>query len=275
MAAGPDQLARLVDAWSEAVDDVVALLRSLDDEQWAAPTDLPGWDVRAVAAHLAHIEAELAGMVEPMTDVAVSTPGPATIVVAAYTESGVRARAHRSADEVLAELATAAKTRLLELRGNLPTDPAGTPPRTPGGVAWDWATLLGNRVIDVWMHGQDIRRAVGRPGATATAAARHTVETFTRGFLYAVGKRVAPSGGTTVVLDVTGGTPLHLPVTMQGSRAVPMAADPAEPDTGLRMDLESFAILSGGRRAPDRVQVELSGDRELAGRILAAMAVTP
>src|SRR5690242_14565745 len=133
MAPEPDKLARLVDAWSDAVDDVLTLLRSLTPEQWATPTDLPGWDVRAVAAHLAHIEAELAGMVDPVSDVAVSTPGPAMTVVAAYTESGVRARSDATAGEILAELEKAAARRLEDLRGNPPADPAGTPSRTPGG----------------------------------------------------------------------------------------------------------------------------------------------
>jgi hypothetical protein len=41
------------------------------------------------------------------------------------------------------------------------------------------------------------------------------------------------------------------------------------------MDQEAFVMLAGGRRAPDRVDVEVSGDPDLAGRILAAMAITP
>ena len=41
--------------------DVVALLRSLDEDDWSRPTDCPGWDVKAVAAHLAHLESVLAG----------------------------------------------------------------------------------------------------------------------------------------------------------------------------------------------------------------------
>lgn len=275
MASDPDLLERYVTPWQEAVTDVVALLRGLGTAEWSAPTDLPGWDVHSIAAHLAHIEAELAGQVEPLTEVAMSTPGTTRTVVAAYTEAGVRQRADRSPQTLVAELEGAAATRLEQLRADPPTDPAGAPDRTPGGVAWDWATLLGNRIIDVWMHGQDIRRAVGHPGGTDTAAARHTVGTFARSFFYSVGKRVAPPEGTTVVLDVTGEQPVHVAVTMQDGRAVPMADVPAEPTVRLRMDLQVFVILAGGRRTPDRVRVEIAGDPELADRIMAAMAVTP
>ena len=41
------------------------------------------------------------------------------------------------------------------------------------------------------------------------------------------------------------------------------------------MDLETFVVLSGGRRTPDQVGVEVEGDQDLAERVLAALAVTP
>lgn len=270
----PDLIERLVLPWRDAVDDVVALLRSLSDDDWATPTDLPGWDVRAVAAHLAHIETVLAGLEDDAEQVA-STPGPARTVVGAYTEAGVRARADRSPHELVDELEKAAATRLAALREDPPTDPAGTPDRTPGGVAWNWGTLLGNRILDVWMHDQDVRRAVGRPGGLDTAAARHTVGVLTGSFAYCVGKRVAPPDGTTVVLDVTGGHPAHLAVAMRDGRAVSLPADPEVPTVTLRTDLETFVMLGGGRRPPETLPVETAGDRVLARRVLAAMAVTP
>jgi len=275
MPPPPDLIERLVLPWKAAVDDVVALLRGLADDDWATPTDLPGWDVRAVTAHLAHIEAVLAGLEGDTDDVAVWTPGPTRTVVAAYTEAGVRARADRSPHELVDELEKAAAARLAALHGDPPTDPAGTPDRTPGGVAWDWGTLLGNRILDVWMHDQDVRRALGRPGVLDTAAARHTVGMLTGSFAYCVGKRVAPPDGTTVVLDVAGEHPVHLAVAMQDGRAVPLPADPEAPTVTLRTDLETFVMLAGGRRPPEALPVETTGDRELAGRVLAAMAVTP
>ena len=47
--------------WETSCADVVALLRSLEPADWDRPTELPGWDVRAVAAHLSDLEGELAG----------------------------------------------------------------------------------------------------------------------------------------------------------------------------------------------------------------------
>ena len=41
------------------------------------------------------------------------------------------------------------------------------------------------------------------------------------------------------------------------------------------MDLETYVVLAGGRRAPEDVDVSVTGDDALGRRVLAAMAVTP
>ena len=59
-ALAPDLAARLA---ATEYDRVVELLEKLTPEQWAAPTDCPGWDVRAMAGHMLG-----------MTQLAASTP---------------------------------------------------------------------------------------------------------------------------------------------------------------------------------------------------------
>jgi uncharacterized protein (TIGR03083 family) len=269
-----ERLGQYVDIWADAVDQVLELLRSLAPEDWDRPTDLPGWDVRAVAAHLAHLESDLAGMAQTAVDVPeldhVRSP------MSRYTEQGRIARADWSPDRIVEELAKAAEIRLAVLRENPPTDATADPDRTPGGIGWDWETLLRNRPLDVWMHEQDIRRAVGRPGGLTTPAAAHTTQVFTMSLPYAVGKKVAPPAGTTVVVDVRGVHPVHLAVEMgEDGRARPTSGDPQQPTVSLGMDLETFVVLAGGRRPPSQVEVAVSGDSELGARVLEAMAVTP
>jgi uncharacterized protein (TIGR03083 family) len=274
MTSDQARLSQYIDAWKASVDDSVALLRSLDEDDWSRTTDLPGWDVRAVASHLAHLESELAGFEQAPVDV----PELAHIrsPMGTYTEMGPLARARRSAEEIIDELETAASARSTELRDNPPTDGTGRPPRTPGGLGWDWETLLSNRVLDVWMHEQDIRRAVGRPGGLNRPGAAHAAQVFTRSFPFSVGNRVAPPAGTTAVLDVSGVSPVHLAVevTAEG-RAVPMSIEPDRPTVQLSMDLETFIVLGGGRRSSSEVDVQVTGDHGLGRRILDAMAVTP
>ena len=50
-----------VDVWWQAINDFIDLLEELPEEEWSTPTDLPGWDVKAVASHIAHLEGILAG----------------------------------------------------------------------------------------------------------------------------------------------------------------------------------------------------------------------
>ncbi len=274
MTSDRERLAEYVDTWRSAVDDVILLLRGLTDEEWSRPTDLAGWDVRAVAAHLAHLESELSGVEQ--VQVEVPELEHLTAPSGLYTESGRIARKSLGNREIVDELVTAVATRATALRSDPPSDGSASPPITPAGMPWSWETLLRNRPTDVWMHEQDIRRAIGRPGAMTSAAAVHTVLGLTMSFPYVVGKRVAPPAGTTVVLDVTGVHPVHLALLVdETGRAVIAIDEPVEPTVALRMDVETFVILGGGRRSPEQADVVVIGDQDLGRRVLESMAVTP
>ncbi len=92
-----------------------------------------------------------------------------------YTEQGVLARRERDLDSVADEIEQAVATRHAALQAEPPTDPKAAPPKTPGDIPWDFQTLLNNRPVDVWMHEQDIRRAIGRPGGYDGPAAAHVL----------------------------------------------------------------------------------------------------
>ena len=55
------RLAGYVEVWWQACDGLTTLLETIPADRWSTPTDLPGWDVHAVVAHTAHLEAVLAG----------------------------------------------------------------------------------------------------------------------------------------------------------------------------------------------------------------------
>jgi hypothetical protein len=38
---------------------------------------------------------------------------------------------------------------------------------------------------------------------------------------------------------------------------------------------EAFIVLAGGRRTPEQVSYDVSGDADLAAKVLSSMAVTP
>ena len=267
-----DQLARLVETWRDACADFVALARSVPREQWDLPTDLEGWSVKDNVAHTAHLEAVLAGAPEETVEVAAAPHLKGFVNY--YTEQGVLARRDRDMAELADEIERSVALRHAELLAAPPTDGLAAPPRTPGGAGWNFQTLLGNRPVDVWMHEQDVRRAVGRPGGYDSPAAAHTLRALGRALPMVVGKRVAPPPGTTVRVDVPDAGLCWTVQVGEDGRATAVA-DAAAPTTCVTLTPEDFVVLAGGRRGPEATSPLIEGDEETARRLLGVMAVTP
>ena len=265
-------LSGYVDVWWQAVNDFTDLLEELDEAEWAAPTDLPGWDVKAVASHIAHLEGVLAGNPEETADV--GEPDHVTGLMGLYTEIGVVNRRDAGPDSIINEIRAAATARHTRLLADPPTDASAKPDPIFGGVPWDWRTLLRNRPLDVWMHEQDIRRAVDRPGGMDSAAARHTAEYLAESIGYVLAKRLGEPAGTTVVLEMEGSAPFAFAVNDAG-RGERLPGVPDAPSACLRMDREAFIRLAGGRCDPEPGTVQVEGDQALGRRLLDALATTP
>jgi uncharacterized protein (TIGR03083 family) len=267
-----ERLAGYVDVWWQAINDFTTLLEKIPAEQWSTPTDLAGWDVRAVAAHIAHLEGVLAGSPEETVDV--GEPEHVTGLMGLYTEQGVVARSDHSPDDLINEIRACATRRHTALVADPPTDGSAKPEQIFGGVGWDWNTLLRNRPLDVWMHEQDVRRAIGSPGGMDSPAAQHTADYLSESLGMVVAKRVSAPAGTTVVLELEGSEPVAFGVNESG-RGERLSDLPDEPTVRLSMDRESFILLAGGRRAPDPVAIRIDGDQQLGQRIVDTLAVTP
>jgi uncharacterized protein (TIGR03083 family) len=266
-----DELAGYVELWWAAVDSFVSVLEALPETEWDTPTDLAGWDVRACAAHTAHLESRLAGAPEETADI--GDPAHVTGLMGAYTEIGVVNRRTASPAAIVTEIRAAAESRHEQLLADPPTDGSAKPSVIFGGVPWSWRTLLRNRPLDVWMHEQDVRRAVGRPGNLDSPAAKHTAEYLAEGLGYVLAKKVGAPVGTTLVLELAG-SPVHAFEVSPDGRGRPIAP-PDSPTVTLRMDRESFVRLAGGRCAPEPGGVSWAGDTELAERVLDNLATTP
>lgn len=262
-----DLLDTYVRGWHESALSIIALAGELDDEDWARPTDCDEWTVKDIVAHLAHLETELCSPEQNSTDHLGGTD-----VVSAYTGAGVAARRDRSPAELIAELAGAVELRASRL-AELPEDPSAPAPVTPGGVAWSWDTLLRNRLIDMWVHEQDIRRATGRRGGLDSTGAHVAVMTFSLSLPYVVGKRVKPPAMSTVQWIVTGETPLELTVRVGEDGRASAIETLDEPSVTLTMTTETFTVLAAGRRRADEVEVAIDGDENLGRATLSAMAI--
>lgn len=265
-------LQQYVDAWWHSINDFVALADSLAPEEWDLPTDLPGWDVRAVASHVAHLEGILGGAPREHAEVPElpHVVGP----MGQFTEIGVITRREVDPATITDQIRRYAAVRHDELLANPPSDPHAPAPGIFGAIGWTTETLLRNRPLDVWMHEQDIRRAVGRPGNLDTPGAHHTAGYLLESLSFVLGKRARATPGTTLVAYVEGHAPTAVSVDDSG-RGVMLPEPPGEPTATLRMDRETFLLLAGGRRGSAAENVAVEGDAELAARVLAHLAVTP
>lgn len=264
-------LAGYIETWKRACADFVALGRSLTPEDLHTATDLEGWDVFDNIAHTAHLEHVLATGEEETG----AMPEAAHIknVTGMYTEQGVVARRGRAISDVLDELEAAVEARTAELEANPPTDGTAAPARTPGGIPWTNETLLGNRPLDIWMHEQDIRRAIGRPGGFDSPAATHSIGRLAGGLPMILGKRVAPPAGTSVRIELSDAAVSMGAAIGNDGRATSSTAP--EATATITLSSEAFIVLAGGRRSRDRVDAIIEGDQKLGEEILSHLAVTP
>jgi uncharacterized protein (TIGR03083 family) len=269
-------------------DTITALCTPFTEREWKTPTDCPGWSVQDQLAHIvgteswllgqpvpdqipkdmSHVKNELGQWIEPWVDRCRSWPG-ARVLEEFITVTRERRRILHamSAEEFTREFQTPIGSHTM--RGFLPI-----------------------RVFANWVHEQDIRRAVGRPGHFTGPVAEHSLERVARAMSVVVGRKVRPAPGTTVVFEVTGPLGRTLPIGMAGEgryapsahavaggRAVPLDQPPAVPTVRLTMDVETFVCLGCGRWAPEQAlasgTVRIAGDRALAERIIAQMNFMP
>jgi len=263
-----------IDKLAECFASISELGSHLSENEWKRPTDLAGWTVQDNLAHLVGIERILEGL--PGTvHIAPESPHVKNPIGAA-NENEIDSRRHLSGADVLAEWNDIATRRLATLRSADATY-FEAPTMTPTGPG-TLSDFLHIRVLDCWVHEQDMRRAVGRPGHLGGPAAEHTVDRLIRTIPIVVGKRAATPEGASVVLDITadpvhGGVSRHIVCAVTEGRAGIRDTESDAVLARLSMDTETFLILATGRRPFTDVQdrVTLSGDREHGRKVAEAL----
>ena len=253
---------RSITAWSQTLDTLLDLGDRFTDDQWAAPTECPGWTVKDVYSHLIGGEDWMAQ----------GHPAPAE-GLARIADVPVAARRDRTGPEVLAELRQVYAQRLRQLVDNPPdpdvmTQTAFLLPVTVG-------VLLRMRAFDAWVHEQDVRRAIGMPGGLANTSAEIARDIFLTSLPRVVAKLAAAPPDSLVRFTVHGEIGFDLAVSVDGSGRGHHAAAEDDATATLAMSWETFARLAAGRIAPAGADVQVSGDRALAERVLSHFAVTP
>ncbi len=254
-----------VERLEECMASTQSLLADLDDAAWATPSLCPGWTVRDVVQHLAGIEELLLGW-WPHGD----SPPPFERLTEylAFAGSGTRA-------EIVARFDATLAARRTELAQRTDADFAAIS-WTPISVA-TYGRFMEMRAFDFWVHEQDMRVPLGRPGHLDGAAAASAVEEVRRSFGYIVGKSAGIPDGRRVAVRLTGPVHTDLFAAVVDGRARVTEHEDA-PDAEVVTDSLTFVLLACGRIDPTEPlrdgRVELRGDRALAERLATSLRFT-
>lgn len=249
---------------------VDALLAELRPEDWDAPTPCPGWDVRAQVAHLIGTESMLEGIEAPVALDDIVRGDHVHNDIGAFNEQWIAGLAEATPDELRQRFHAITTTRLAALDA---VDDEGWAKEsfTPAGPD-SYGRFMRIRVMDTWMHEQDIRDAVGRPGHVEGPAVELVLDEMQAAMGFVVGKKAGAPSGSRVTLDLTGPSGRQIHVAVDERAAVVDQLDrPA--DVVLRMPVHTFSRLGGGRsNAPDlRSTIEVGGDAELGEQIISRL----
>ena len=151
-----------IDALADTWSSTRALLVELDDDDWRLPSPLPGWDVAANVAHIVGLEAMLAGIDSPSVEVDRDSRPHVKNDLGASNEAWVIHMAGMRPAECLERFTNLTAQRLESLQA---MDQAAWDAETWTPVGKEsYGRFMRIRVFDCWMHEQDIRDAVDRPG---------------------------------------------------------------------------------------------------------------
>lgn len=266
----------LIGIWQEALDDVGALGRRLDDSDWDSPTACPGWTVADVVAHLIDIESLLAGRPRPDHEPDWSSLPHAEGDFSRFTEVGVDHRRGASAPMLLAELSEVTAERRAQLdhlrEGEQVIGPMGNPTTAD--------RLLRMRCLDIWVHEQDIRLAVGIDGGWDSRPAQIVFQQIVRSLPYVWARTVGAPVGATARIAVSGpGITGTAAVTVVEPGRGEVVHDAGGATVALELSWPDLVSLSAGRVRSDdpalRSRIVASGDAALIEALLPALSITP
>ena len=256
----------LFDVWTS----LDSLFSELTESQWKTMTECPGWTVQDTLAHLVSSEKGLHG--EPPTAHRASDLSNVKNPIGEFNEHEIDARRGRTGAEVFAEWREIEAKR----RHALSTENDEYFARemmTPTGPG-TFADFLHIRVMDAWVHEQDIRRALNLPGNDACRAAEHSIGRFSRSLPMVVGKRGKAPDGSVVRIEVTGPVTKTFHVATNGGKAAHVESG-GSPQCVVSLDSNTYVALCCGRQfwKPGDSRVKISGDAELGARIMSGFNV--
>ena len=241
------------------------LLAALDDEEWDVQSLCPEWSVRGVVSHLASVENMLNSFApgESAERLPFEMVGPTVAELDGLSPADLRARV----DAIF--------SLRREQAASYTDEQLALPSATPVGPG-TYGRFMAVRVFDFWVHEQDIRRPLGRPGHEDGAAAEMAIDEIQGSLGYIVGKKIGLPDGKSITISLGGPVERDMHVRVDGRAGAVASLD--DPDVVLRADSTTFALLACGRIDPqeaiDTGAVSWIGDAEWGDRSARNLAFT-
>ncbi|MFF4758898.1 maleylpyruvate isomerase family mycothiol-dependent enzyme [Streptomyces sp. NPDC001292] len=262
------------DAWTHSVEAISELMQPLVEADWNRRTPCPGWSVRDVVSHIIGMDCEMLGDPRPIH----ALPRDLFHVTnehQRYMEMQVDVRRHHTSPEMTSELEYTIIRRNRQLRNE--SRAPGTKVRGPLGAEITLEEAMRYRAFDIWVHEQDLRAALGRPGSLDSPGAHVARDHLLAALPDVVAVKADAPRSSAIVFDVHG--PLEflrtIRVDIQG-RGTLETAPALGPAATLALDWETYVRLACGRVTPEAVadRVKTEGDLDLAAAILRNFVVT-
>lgn len=250
----------------------VALLRDLDDGDWARPTTCPGWDARDIALHVLGDHVGRLSMLRdgfqalrPQADE--SFPGFIDRINDEWVTAG-----RRLSPRLLAGLLSSVGDEVVEFWRTVNITALGGPVTWAGPEPAPMWLDAARDFTEYWTHEQQIRDAVGRPGLDGDVAP--VIDTFLRALPYTLRGVTAPEG-TTLQVTVVGPGEGAWACTRTGDRWALRHGTVPDPAARLSLDTDTaWRLCTRGitpALAAERSCAE--GDRELTTTALRIVSI--
>jgi uncharacterized protein (TIGR03083 family) len=260
------------DALAETWGSLADACHELSSTEWALPTECPGWDVKDQLSHLIGVERTIMGEVAPEWD---RSLGPhVKNDFAASNEPWIAVRRAQSGPEVQAEFADVTARRLAQM-GELTEEEWAAVGWSPVGQR-PHAVFMEVRVFDSWVHEQDARRALDRPGGCGGRASALSLDRVQGAMGFVVAKQARCADGTSVRFDVSGtaADARSFTVAVDGGRGV-LSEEGLSATACISLSALDFVRLGCGRATADQMEaaggVGLEGDAAIGMRVLSSM----
>jgi len=259
----------LFGAWQSASADFSDLVTPLSLEEWNAPTALPGWTVGDIVSHVGWLEGILLGRFDAAHEPDWDALPHVTSDFGRLMEIPVDLRRTWTREDVLMELASNVADRWVALDSGPHDVTVDTP--GPFGPA-PLGRVLRMRTLDTWVHEQDIRDALGRPGHLDSLSAQTTASQLLSGYGKVWVKFCGAQPGEVLRLDVSEpGVTFARDIVVDDDGRARVVDEQSGPATvTLAMNWPTFLNLSCGRgdATQHRERVNAKGDLARAAVVL-------